>query len=113
MAFSKEYKRGVMAAVFVAADYDKTNEHTHRVSDCILAKLDLTNKKPRPNKKRERWFFLDGFALALAEVNRKRDIPSVVVEVVREAGVTVEELRRANVAEYDVREIARCLGRKK
>lgn len=53
--------------------------------------------------------FDQGFALALAEVNRKFDQPTIVAEVMRDAGLDLAELRAAGVDKYDLDEIAKCL----
>lgn len=104
---NEDYVRGVKTAAAAAAAYDGYSSHTHIVSQCILAKLNL-GPKPKENRF-DKW--LDGFAMALATVNRKRDQPSLIVEIMREAGLMVKDLRDARVEPYDVDEIARCMRR--
>jgi hypothetical protein len=45
-----EKTAGIKLAASVAADYDRTNSHPYRVSDCILGKLNVIPGKPRRNK---------------------------------------------------------------
>ena len=49
-----------------------------------------------------------GFGLALAEVNRRRDCPSVIVEIMRDAGVTVAMLKAVGLADYDLRQLRKA-----
>lgn len=50
-----------------------------------------------------------GFGVALAEVNRKWDMPTNIAEVVREAGLSAGDFVRAGLDVYDRREIANCV----
>lgn len=54
--------------------------------------------------------FVQGMALALAELNRKFDQPTEVAEVLRDAGLDdLDKLRKAGVDQYDLDELAKCL----
>lgn len=44
-------KYGIRLAAEVAADYDRLSSHDHLVSECILGKLNLLERKPRKNKR--------------------------------------------------------------
>lgn len=102
------YKRGVVNAAAIASQYDKLSVHDHLVSDIILCKLNAVKRvKPRKNKHAS-FHFLKGFALALADMNRGHDQPSMVVDVMNSAGVTIKELRKAGIETYDIDEIEQC-----
>lgn len=112
---NKDYKRGAQAAAAVADDYATT--HEFRLGDCILGKLNLRNGKPRRNRRRvlspavaEARGMTKGLALALAEVHRHvlGDISQVVREVARDAGLTLEECRRAGVDPHDWKELRKA-----
>lgn len=49
-----------------------------------------------------------GMALALAELHRKTNASSAVLEVAREASLTLDELRAAGVSDYDLEELKRA-----
>lgn len=46
------FKRGAEAAAGIAASYDYLSTHSHRVSDCVLSKLNLRDAKPRKNRRK-------------------------------------------------------------
>lgn len=105
---SKEYLRGVRDAAVIADDYNSSTIHRYRLGDCILAKLNVIKGEPRKNKNPTRTYQAGevcGMALALAEINRKHDQPSIVREVAREAGLTIAEMREAGVDSYDLKEL--------
>lgn len=108
-----DFKRGAEAAADVAAQYPTT--HPYRLDDCILSKLNLTNRKPRRNKHRLRdpedaWF--NGFATALSEMHHQllagganspgtRDVASA-------AGLTLARAKASGVSSFDLRELKRA-----
>lgn len=51
---------------------------------------------------------VQGLALALAELNRMHDQPTMVVDVARSTGVTIERAIRAGVDEFDIAELQRA-----
>jgi hypothetical protein len=53
--------------------------------------------------------FWQGFAMALASVNRSFDNPTIVKSVMDGYGVTVNLLRQADVEGYDLKEIRKCM----
>jgi len=57
--------------------------------------------------------FWKGFALALADINRLHDQPTMVKNVIEGHGITLAQLRRAGAAEYDLLEISKCVGPEK
>lgn len=50
-----------------------------------------------------------GVGYTLAEVQRLYDQPSVVAEIARNAGLTIEDFRRAKVDPYDLKSLRKCL----
>lgn len=108
---NKDYRAGAQEAASVADAYNGSTTHGHRLGDCILAKLNLRKGKPRRNQKAlktPKQSFAAGMALALAEINRKFDRPGMVLEVAKEAGLSLAELRAAGVAAYDLRELKKA-----
>lgn len=90
-----------------------TRDHS-RLDDCILAKLNIREGKPRINRKakpsdRDAWQV--GFATALAEMHRRliggADSKSVVA-VARGAGVTIRSACAAGASAYDLKELKRA-----
>lgn len=66
--------------------------------------------RPTPKRTDQEDNFVQGMALVLAELNRKFDQPTMIVEILREAGLDdLDELRKAGVDKYDLDEIAKCL----
>ncbi len=57
--------------------------------------------------------FNQGFALALAEMNRQVRQPAAVTQVMRDAGMTVAELKKSDVDSYDWEEIQSCLPKQR
>lgn len=103
------WKRGAEAAAGLAAEYATT--HQYRLDDVILFKLNLRDGKPRPNKRKvedpkETW--ICGFALALAEMHRLGKNSSQVCEVVRDAGLTIGQIKKAGCDPYDWKELERA-----
>ncbi len=110
-AESSEFARGAAVAASLADEYNGSTTHRHRLGDCILGKLNLRPGQPRKNARRlrgDKASHAAGMALALAEINRKFDRPSMVVEVAREAGLTLKDLRAAGVDNYDLKELRKA-----
>ena len=42
-------KRGILAACAYVEGYDDLSSHPFKISDCVMSKLDVTNRKPRGN----------------------------------------------------------------
>lgn len=109
-----EFIRGAKAAADVAVQYDGSSIHDHRLGDCILHKLNLRRCKPRKNKKRifdpdQAWTC--GFATALAEVYRllaDGHEPKGIKTIAAAAGVTLADLRKAQVSGLDIRALRRA-----
>lgn len=53
--------------------------------------------------------FWQGFAMALAAVNRSFDQPSIVSSVMRGYGVTMKMLSDSEVDAYDLKQIRKCM----
>lgn len=109
-----DFKRGAKAAADVAETYSSTSTHPYRLGDCVLAKLNLSKRKPRINKRcprndRDSW--LSGFAVALAEMHRRllngNDSTSVCA-VARTAGLTIKSARAAGVSAFDLKELKKA-----
>lgn len=60
--------------------------------------------------KRDERILYQGIALALAEVNRQHDQPSMVCDALRGLGIDLDDLKSAGVERYDLDEIKKCLG---
>lgn len=108
------FQRGVIAAADVAASYDSTSTHPYRLADCILAKLNISKRKPRRNRsvqRNERDAWLSGFAVALAEIHRQLlngNNSSGVCAAARNAGLTLASARGAGVSPFDLRELKKA-----
>ena len=59
-------------------------------------------------KPRDEWAC--GYAVALAEVNRISDNPTLVAEVLRSAGLTIAELARMGLDDFDLDELRKCVA---
>jgi hypothetical protein len=105
----KEFQKGVRLAASVAKDYDKYSSHDHLVSDCILVKLNVTERRaPRKNPKAgAEW--LRGFGTALSEMQNRFDQASLVHEVMKSAGVRLSTLKKAGLSEYDLGVLTRAV----
>jgi len=55
--------------------------------------------------------FLQGFAIALADMNRMHDNPVAVRDVIEGAGLTLNDFKRAGVENYDLRELRKAFVR--
>lgn len=53
--------------------------------------------------------FWQGFAMALATVNRQHDQPTMVKDAMNGYGVTIRMLKASGVEEYDLKEIRKCM----
>ncbi len=108
------FRRGVAAAASVAADYDASSTHPYRLGDCILAKLNLREQKPRRNARKlqdPEGAWLAGFAVALAEMHRlllHGNNSSGVCAVARDAGLTLAVARAAGVSTFDLKELRKA-----
>jgi hypothetical protein len=109
------YKRGVLAAAAVAADYNASSTHPYRLDDCIACKLNAVSRvKPRKNKKRsqdpdEAWTV--GAATALAEMHRLLiggGDSAGVRRVAAGCGLTLRRAKEAGVSAYDLGELRRA-----
>lgn len=47
------FRYGIQIAAAVAADYDGYSTHSHLVSECILAKLNVLKRRPKKNRNYE------------------------------------------------------------
>lgn len=65
----------------------------------------MSPKKKVLRSSKEDASWLCGFGLALAEMNRRRDCPSVIIEIMRDAGVSIETLKEAGLDSYDLNEL--------
>lgn len=54
--------------------------------------------------------FMAGLACGLAEIHRMHGEATMVCDVLRGFGVTLADLRRANVEDYDIVVIRACLA---
>jgi hypothetical protein len=108
------YRQGVLAAADVAATYNASTTHPHRLDDCILAKLNLRKQKPRANEQHlqnPEAAWAAGFAVALAEMHRRLvegNDSTGVREVARAAGLTLKIARKIGVDARDVKELKRA-----
>ncbi len=103
------FMRGVEAAAGIAAEYDSHSTLPSLPSDCILVKLNAPGARPPRKNPHAGKAFVRGFALALSEVQRRHSQESTVAEVMRDAGVSLEEMIEAGVEEYDTDVIKKCL----
>lgn len=109
-----EFRRGVLAAADVAQSYDSSSTHPYRLGDCILAKLNVSARKPRRNRQvrkngRDAW--LIGFSTALAEMHRQLlggNDGASVCRVARGAGLTLTSARAAGVSAFDLKELKKA-----
>jgi hypothetical protein len=109
---NKEFVRGVLAAAYVASDYDGSSTHEFRLDDCIAMKLNVVKRsRPRRNKKRVEDpdnALIKGMALALADVHRLSGNSTSVCEVASAAALTVKLMKSAGVDPYDWKELKRA-----
>jgi len=113
-----EFQRGAIMAASVADGYDATSTHPYRLGDCILSKLNIRKQKPRVNKNapkhaplNESNSWLNGFAVALAEIHRQLlhgNNSSGVCAAARAAGLTLASARAASVSDYDLKELKKA-----
>ena len=54
--------------------------------------------------------FLNGFAIALATVQRMHDDPTAVKDAIEGNGLTIADLRKAGVDPYDLNVLRYCMG---
>ncbi len=66
--------------------------------------------KQQAKKLEDSW--ICGFGLALAEVNRGHDQPSMIQEVCRTADLDIKAFKKAGLDEYDLKELRKCLPKK-
>jgi len=109
-----EFQRGICVAADVARSFDSTSTHPYRLGDCILAKLNVSKRKPRRNRqvqRNERDAWLSGFAVALAEMHRRLfggNDSTGVCEVARSAGLTLQSARASGVSAFDLKELKKA-----
>ncbi len=123
----EHFKRGVEAAADVAATYNSSTTHDYRLDDCILCKLNQTNrKKPRRNKAKlenPEHAVVRGSATVLAEMLRlsgggdsqeaerfsdRARTERHVRAVLQWLSVTLAEMRKAGTSERDLRELKKA-----
>lgn len=73
------------------------------------ASIDRTKGYSIPADSHHSCDFWQGFALALASVNRSFDQPTIVKSVMNGFGATDRLLKQANVDSYDLKEIRKCM----
>lgn len=109
-----DFQQGAIAAANLAATYDSSSTHPYRLSDCILAKLNIRKRTPRRNRvaqQNEYDAWLSGFAVALAEIHRQLlhgNNSSGVCAVARNAGLTLKAARAAGVSSFDLKELKKA-----
>jgi len=54
--------------------------------------------------------FIRGFAVAIAELIRSHDQPTTAKDIMKSAGYTIDDFRKADVATYDMEPIEKALG---
>ena len=110
-AVSGKFAEGAMAAAAVADTYNASSSHRYRLGDCILGKLNIRPGEPRKNRHAtNEW--ARGYAVALAEMNRRLDCPTVIAEALRSAGLTASVLKRLRLDDYDMQQLRKCLPKK-
>lgn len=62
------------------------------------------------NDTAERDEFLNGFAIALATVQRLHDDPTAVDDAIKSNGLTIADFRKAGVDNYDLNVLRYCTG---
>lgn len=110
-AMTIEFRRGARAAADVADAYNASTSHSHRLGDCVLAKLNLTKRKPRRNRQaqaHEEEAWVHGFAVALAEVLDLGAPESAVCAAARAAGLTIASARSCGVDAFDLKRLKRA-----
>jgi hypothetical protein len=109
-----DFQRGAEAAASWADEYNGSTTHEYRLGDCILGKMNLRKERPRRNRRKldgENRVFIQGFAMALAEMHRRLlggNDSTGVREVARAAGITISSCKKFGVAPYDWRELRRA-----
>lgn len=109
-----EFQRGAVAAAAIAETYDSASTHPYRLGDCILAKLNVSRRKPRRNRQaqqREQDAWLSGFAVALAEMHRRLaggNDSTGVCAVARAAGLSLKSARDVGVSAFGLKELKRA-----
>lgn len=72
------------------------------------AMIDHMQIQPTPDRVAEDRAFKRGFAIALAEIIRTHDEPSIVRDVLDDAGMTMETMQLAGVEDYDLNELRKA-----
>lgn len=113
---SDAFRRGVEAAAGVIEMFNGSTTNPYRLDDVVLCKLNVVRRvKPRINKKKiedpeeagdKAW--IQGFALALAEMHRLGAGSSAVCEVARDAGVSLAKIKARGADPYDWRELKKA-----
>ena len=110
-----DFRRGVLAAAAVAADYNASTTHPYRLDDCITCKLNVVGRsKPRRNKQRLRdpdaaWMV--GAATALAEMHRtllNGGDSASVRRVATACGLTRAYAKRMGISAFDLKELKKA-----
>ena len=52
--------------------------------------------------------FLQGFAIALADMDRMHDNPVAVRDTIEGAGLTIADFKKAGVEEYDLKQLRKA-----
>jgi hypothetical protein len=111
MKRTKEWERGVRDAAAIADNYNSSTTHPYRLGDCVAGKLNVGRAKPRPNKekiKKPADALTHGMCVALAEMHRACGDSSAVVQVARDAGITLKEAKAAGTDAFDWKELGRA-----
>lgn len=104
MIKNSELRRGIEMAAGIADDYTSSSGHPYRLGDCVLWKLNATNRKPRKNlHANDQW--LRGYAAALAAIIRLHDQVSVAKSALSGDGITLAKLKRAGVDQFDMEQL--------
>jgi hypothetical protein len=112
----RAFKRGVEAAAGVVEMFNGSTTHPYRLDDVVLCKLNVVSRdKPRLNKKAledpdeaNDVGFVQGFVLALAEMHRHGAGSSTVVEVARDAHVSIADAKECGSDPYDWKELKKA-----
>jgi hypothetical protein len=98
---------GKVVKLKLHSTYGVVGKPASPLAEAVLKGFQFARKEDLDNS------WLCGFGLALAEVNRGFDQPTIVAEVARAAGLVgkkgLAELKAAGLDEYDLKELRKCL----
>ncbi|MES2211046.1 MAG: hypothetical protein V4515_12840 [Chloroflexota bacterium] len=106
---NRDFVRGARHAADIAAGYDGSSVHAHRLGDCILGKMNLRAAKPRRNTRKlphpyDAW--IRGFASGVAQMYLRLIAggdAAGVRAVCAAAGLYLDDFRRVGVHVTDLR----------